>query len=485
MDRSDGAAARRRLQRIAAHVAAPAAARTAPALQAARTAQPPDVEAMLEPTRRAEEAQDVGEQKTEDLQDEYGVMDDRGRTYFVGEFALQCGRVMRDVEVRYNCWGTLSPARDNALVVCHALTGNSHLRGWWGGMLGPGKAFDTDKYFVVCANVLGSCYGTTGPSSRDPDDPWGRPYAANFPAVTLRDTVRLHELLLKRGLGVRQVRAVVGGSMGGMQALEWAFVRPLPEEGAPAPFVSSLVVLSANARHSAWQIGISEAQRQAIYADPNWRGGFFEKEWGKERPHPTHPPPTAGLAVARMIAMLSYRSHEAYDGRFGRARRAGLNGSSDAGRSVSFTHEGSRIGQKLPFSTAPQGIFEVESYLRHQGRKFIAPSRKFNANTYVQLTQILDSHDIAAGRGDGSDEAYFSVLRSITQPMLVVAVDSDILYPQAEQEELVLHTPNSQLHVIHSNEGHDGFLLEQDAVQPLVTDFLARELGLHSSGVVR
>ena len=208
---------------------------------------------------------------SDSLDDEYGEMTSDGQTYRVPErFVLESGRALDGVEVRYATYGELNAARTNCVVVCHALTGNHDLASWWGEMLGSGNVFDTDKFFVVCANMLGSCYGTTGPTSFDSRRQ--RRYGASFPDVTVRDSVRAHCAMVTRGLGVRGVACVVGGSLGGMQALEWgAMYGP----DAAMPLVRSLVVLCAGSHHHAWQIGVSEAQRQAIYADPDWREGWF------------------------------------------------------------------------------------------------------------------------------------------------------------------------------------------------------------------
>ena len=350
------------------------------------------------------------------MSDEYGTMDDAGDTFVVQSHKLECGDVLQDVEVRYNTYGMLNARKDNALVVCHALTGNSSLDGWWGSMLGPGKPFDTDKYFVVCANILGGCYGTTGPASTNPHT--GALYQSDFPRVSVRDSVRLHMKLLQDGLGVTQVQSVVGGSMGGMQTLEWMLL------GNESGYVRSGVPISCGAHHHAWQIAISESQRSAIYADPKYNGGFYNMA----------DPPVGGLGVARQIAMVTYRSHQAYEKKFGRMRHG-------AG-----------------------SLFSVESYLRHQGEKFNA---RFDPNSYVTVTQLMDSHDVGRGRG-GEEQA----LRALQIPVMVIGIDSDALYPISEQYALARMIPHSELHILRSDEGHDGFLLEQQQIGPLLTEFL-------------
>jgi homoserine O-acetyltransferase/O-succinyltransferase len=328
-----------------------------------------------------------------------------------GPFALESGESLPDVRVAYRTWGELSPARDNAVLVCHALTGSADADEWWGGILGPGRALDPARDFVVCSNVLGSCYGTTGPASTRPDSPgtWG----PDFPAVTVRDMVRLQARLLD-ALGVRRLRLAIGGSLGGMQVLEWA--ASFPER------VDAIVPIATCGRHSAWCIGLSEAQRAAIAADPRWREGRYAPD----------DPPAAGLAAARMIAMCTYRSRDSFGERFGR-------------------------------TTGPAGDFTVEGYLRHQGDRLVA---RFDANSYVTLTRAMDAHDL--GRGCGEYEA---VLGSVDVAALVVAITSDVLYPPAEQAELAALLPAGRLAWISSPHGHDAFLIETAALNEMVSTF--------------
>lgn len=353
------------------------------------------------------------------MSDEYGKMDDAGETAVVDEFVLDSGRVLSKVEVRYNCWGALSETRDNAIVVCHALTGNANAQSWWGQLIGPCKPLDTRNFMVFCSNVLGSCYGTTGPASVDPRT--GQRYGATFPKVTIRDMVRLQAEVLRQ-LGVKEVVCVIGGSMGGMQALEWGLEVQNPK-------VKSIASLSASGRHHPWQIGISECQREAIRADPLFKGGNYSPD----------APPNSGLAVARMMAMLTYRTHPAYWTKFGR----------------------------VMVQTQQQRTFDVENYLRQQGLKFVA--RNFDPMAYIRLTEAMDSHDVERSRG-----SYTDVLRSVSVPTLIVSISSDVLYPMSEQLELADHIPNAQHHLIQSNEGHDGFLLEHVKVGTLLRGFLAQ-----------
>eukprot|EP00037_Helgoeca_nana_P025138 m.271188 g.271188 ORF g.271188 m.271188 type:complete len:419 (+) comp26869_c0_seq5:233-1489(+) len=372
--------------------------------------------------RRLASGSSNSESQAQSMQDEYGSMDDAGETFIVPSFELEVGSTLRDVAVRYQTFGKLNKHQNNTIVVCHALTGNAAVQSWWPTMVGPGRAVDTDRYFVVCANVLGSCYGTTGPSTIDPST--GRRYGAAFPHVTIRDTVRLHAQLIKQGLGVDEVLCAIGGSMGGMQALEWSMQNIVT--------LRSGVVLAAGGRHTPWQIGVSELQRQAIYADPLYAEGHYEPGT----------PPTKGLSVARQIAMMSYRTHPVYCAKFGRK----------------VTDDKSPLGKQT---------FQVEEYLRYQGEKF--NKRSFDAESYVRLTQLMDSHDIARGRGE-----YLAVLASIKTPFLIVGITSDILYPVSEQEELASYLGQAELHVIDSPEGHDGFLLEEARISPFVQKFLSK-----------
>ncbi len=344
------------------------------------------------------------------------------------EHALENGSVLREAPLAYQAWGRLSEARDNAVVVCHALTGGPDADVWWGGLVGPGRALDTERFFVICMSVLGSPYGTASPLTRDPET--GAAYGADFPRVTIRDTVRLHRRLLDR-LGVEQVALAVGGSMGGMQVLEWAFERGAGGE----PFVRALCPVAVGGRHTAWQIGHGEAQRQAIYADPLWQGGRYAAE----------APPAAGLAAARMMAMVSYRAPASFAERFGRARMPAPDGGSSA---------------EQPFA--------VESYLRYQGQKLVG---RFDANCYVRLTEQMDTHDVARHRGP-----YAEVLASVAQPTLVIGIDTDVLYSLPEQDELAAHLPNAERAVIRSPHGHDAFLIEQDALAEALQPWMARHV---------
>lgn len=327
-----------------------------------------------------------------------------------GPFALESGARLPSVRIAYRTWGRLDEHGANAVLVCHALTGSADVDRWWSDLVGAGRALDPERDFVVCSNVLGGCYGTTGPASEGPD---GRPWTGDFPAVSVRDIVRVQAALLET-LGVKRLRLVLGGSLGGMQALEWALSFP--------DRVDAIAPIATSARHTAWQIAISQAQRQAIAADPRWRGGRY----------PQADPPAAGLAAARAIAMISYRSHESLDARFGR-------------------------------ELGPDGRFAAENWLDHHGQSLV---ERFDAASYVALTRAMDSHDVGRGRG-GWREA----LATVAAEALVVSIDSDVLYPPVEQEQLAAALPHGQLATLHSPHGHDAFLIEGAEVNRLLVDF--------------
>jgi len=383
------------------------------------------------------------------MDDEYGEMTTEGYTFtYPGPFVLESGEVLSHAELRYMTYGKLNDARDNVLVICHALTGNASLHSWWGDLLGPGQVFDTSRYFVVCANILGSCYGSTGPASpvlaggelAKTDSVSERVYGIDFPDVSVKDTVRLQLHMLQDELKIRSVKSVIGGSFGGMQALEYAaqagsIKSPFAvndENNRAAPFVRSVVPIACGARHTAWQIAISEVQRQAIYADPKWNNG--SPSWDD--------PPLAGLSVARQIGMVSYRTAKGYEDKFGRTLKDDTT---------------PPYGAKAPW--------EVKSYLEYQGYKFLS---RFDPVTYIKLTEQMDSHDVGRNRG-GAEKA----LGCVNIPALVLGIDSDVLYPLHEQEELASLFPNGELKVIESDAGHDGFLLEQVQVANYISDFLS------------
>jgi homoserine O-acetyltransferase len=382
------------------------------------------------------------------MQDEYGEMTSDGHTYVhPTPFQLENGQVLENAQLRYQTYGDLNEARDNVLVICHALTGNASLDAWWGDLLGPGKAFDTSRYMVVCCNILGSCYGSTGPMSINPQT--NQPYGKDFPDISVKDTVRLQLEMLVNDLKVRSIKAVIGGSFGGMQAVEFAVqagssnASPFAqscffsstEDDTMAPLVRTVIPIACGAAHTAWQIGISEAQRQAIYADPNWATDGLKA--------------TKGLALARQIGMVSYRTPKGYQQKFGRGLQP-RQGTDDAAP---------QYGSSAPW--------KVKSYLEYQGVKFLS---RFDPITYVKMTEQMDSHDVSRGRGGSLEE----ILSYVEIPAMVLGIDSDVLYPLHEQEELASYLPQGELRVIHSDDGHDGFLLEQEQVNDHIIDFLSR-----------
>lgn len=327
---------------------------------------------------------------------------------------LENGGSLDSVVVAYRTWGDAANAH-RSILICHALTGSADADVWWPGIIGSGCAFDPARDYIVCSNLLAGCYGTTGPASRKPgsDETW----RFEFPVVSIRDMVRLQRRLIDR-LGIDSLEIVTGPSLGGMQVLEWAAMYP--------ERVKSIVPISTSGRHSAWCVGISEAQRAAIEADPDWKGGFYDQD----------APPERGLAAARMMAMCSYRSWFNFDERFAREQR-------------------------------PAGDFQVQSYLRYQGDKL---NRRFDANSYYRLTQAMDTHDISRGRG-----GYPDVLRGLKLPGLVVSVSSDVLYPPHEQALLVEHLPNAEYAMLDSNHGHDGFLIKTRELGELILKFRERQ----------
>jgi homoserine O-acetyltransferase/O-succinyltransferase len=346
---------------------------------------------------------------------------------------LEAGDQLPEVTVAYETWGTLSAARDNAVLVLHALTGDSHVcgqpgpghptPGWWDGLVGPGRVLDTDEWFVVVPNVLGGCQGTTCPSSAAPD---GRPWGSRFPRITIRDQVAA-EALLTDALGIERWASVLGGSMGGMRALEWAVMSP--------ERVNTLLLLAVGAYATAEQIGLQSTQIHAVRADGRFHGGDYYDAAPGQGPH-------LGLGVARRIAHLSYRSEDEMAQRFGRTPQQGedpLHG----------------------------GRYEIESYLDHHAAKL---AWRFDANSYVVLTEAMNHHDVGRGRGGVA-----AALARITASTVVGGIDSDRLYPPYLQKELARLIPGADgAHLVRSPYGHDAFLIETDQVADLVKRTLKR-----------
>lgn len=344
-------------------------------------------------------------------------------------FTLESGEVLSELTVAYETWGELNESRANAVLVSHALTGDSHAIGpkgpghptvgWWDGLIGPGLAIDTDQFYVVCPNVLGGCQGTTGPSSAAPD---GHPYGPRFPLITIRDQVA-SEVALADHLGITRWCSVIGGSMGGMRSLEWSVGYPDRVERA--------VVLAVGAAASAEQIALCSLQIRAIETDATFADGYY---------YETSERPDDGLNVARGIGQLSYRTAQEFDLRFGRTAQ----------------------DDEDPLRG---GRYAVESYLEYQGDKL---SARFDANSYIALSRAMNSHDV--GRGRGGVE---SALRGVRANVTVIGIASDRLYPLSQQQEISDYLPgDDKLHVIDSITGHDGFLLEIDAIGKIVKDSL-------------
>ena len=376
---------------------------------------------------------DLQDQKVVDYQSPLGVT--QTQTVTLPGIQTQSGFTFDHVDVSYQTLGTLSPKRDNAILVCHALSGGAHVAGlhpetgrpgWWDYHVGPGKAIDTDKLFVICPNVLGGCGGTTGPASLDPKT--GKPYGMSFPPVTIRDMVAVQAKLIDR-LGIQRLLAVVGGSMGGMQALVWA--TDYPER------VQTCIPIATCISHSAMQIAFNEIGRRAILTDPDWNDGNYSEDR-----RPVH-----GLAVARMVGHVTYLSEFSMTHKFGRKRQKG--------------HDAN--GEEA-------ALFSVESYLHHQGQSFV---KRFDPNSYLYLTKAIDEFDLFE---NGSQA---EVLRQVRAHFLVISFESDWLYPPVQSRELVRLLKRANVPVTYINletpYGHDSFLIENPAFANVMRHYLENE----------
>jgi homoserine O-acetyltransferase/O-succinyltransferase len=353
-------------------------------------------------------------------------------------FRLESGAALSPVTLAYETYGALNASRSNAILICHALSGSAHAAGyhspadaspgWWDDCIGPGKAFDTDRYFVICSNVLGSCYGSSGPASINPET--GQPYGLRFPVVTIGDMVRAQVALIDH-LGIEQLFCVAGGSMGGMQVLEWAAHHPHRLKAA--------IPLATTGRHSPMLIALSEVGRQAIYADPHWQQGAYY-----DKPHK----PDAGLAVARMVGHITYLSDASMHLKFGR-----------------------RLQNREKYGYEFQTEFQVESYLKYNGHNF---TRRFDANSYLYVTKAMDYFDLTEPTGTLAG----SFVHSAGVKFLVVSFTSDWLYPTYHSKELVTALTAVGADVtfldISSTWGHDAFLLEVETMTALLHSFLDR-----------
>jgi len=350
------------------------------------------------------------------------------------DLQLDCGHSLSQVEIAYETYGELTPDRSNAILICHALTGDQYVAsrhpvtgkpGWWERVVGPGKVIDVDRFFVICANVIGSCMGSTGPATLAPD---GAPYAMRFPVITVRDMVRGTVALLDE-MGIARLHAVIGGSMGGMQALSLAANWPERAE--------RVLVIAATARHSAQNIAFHEVGRQAVMADRNWNAGDY---------YSCNAAPDNGLAVARMAAHITYLSEEGLTEKFGR-----------------------RLQNRDAKSFGFDADFQVESYLRYQGSGF---TRRFDANSYLYITRAMDYFDLAEEHGGRLANAFDGT----TSRFCIVSFDSDWLYPTAESRHVVhaLNAAGAPVSFVELSApfGHDSFLLEAPALDRVIKGFI-------------
>lgn len=328
-------------------------------------------------------------------------------------FSLESGAILPQLEIAYTIHGCSLETGAPILWICHALTANADPTSWWGDLVGPQKAFDTNQYTIVCANMLGSCYGTTGPESIDPSTQ--RPYYTSFPLVTIRDMARAHQLLREQ-LGIKKIDVLIGGSMGGYQCLEWALLEPA--------CINKLFLLATSAEETAWGIAIHSAQRLAIEADASFHQ--HHPEGGK-----------AGLAAARAMGMITYRTYEA------------------------FAH------QQQDEDNLKLTSYKAESYIRYQGQKLV---NRFSAYAYYALTRSMDTHRIQRGHTVTVDER----LAQISQRCLIIGIESDVLCPPTEQKRLAQHMPNAELQLIQSNYGHDGFLTESTQIELLWFEWIRK-----------
>lgn len=329
-----------------------------------------------------------------------------------GGFTLESGFTFPEIEIAYSTYGELNADKSNVVWICHALTANSDAADWWNGVVGSGHVIDPGKYFIVCANILGSCYGTTGPLSTNPLTQ--QPYYSNFPLITIRDMVQAH-IILRKQLGIEKIFLLMGGSMGGYQAMEWCVMEN--------NVVDNLLLLATSASESAWGIATHTAQRLSIEADSTWN---------------TASPLAAakGLKAARAIGMLTYRNYSIM------------------------------VQQQTDTDVEKTDNYKASSYINYQGQKLV---ERFNAYSYWQLTKTMDSHHLGRGRG-GNLEA---VLKKFTQRTLIIGISSDILCPMVEQQFLAAHIPNANMIAIDSNYGHDGFMVESKIISAHLAAWLA------------
>lgn len=327
---------------------------------------------------------------------------------------LELGGTIKNLEITYHTFGKLSQKKDNVIWVCHALTANSDAQDWWSGIIGKGKLYDTEKYFIVCANIIGSCYGSTGPLSINPKT--NKPYFRNFPNITIRDMVNAHNIL-RIHLGIRKIDTIIGGSMGAFQAIEWNIINP--------NIFSNLIFIASSAKSSPWSIALNESQRMAILSDFTFERDI--PQGGRQ-----------GLMTARTIALLSYRNSIIYN-----------------------------KTQQEDDDSVPEK-YKASSYQQYQGLKF---ANRFDAYSYFALTKAIDSHNIERGRGDLNE-----VLQSIKAKILCVGISTDLLFPTNEQKLIADTVKNSTYREIESEYGHDGFLIEDGKLTEIINEFYQSKL---------
>jgi len=328
-------------------------------------------------------------------------------------FTLETGGSLPSLEITYHTFGKLNKEKNNVVWVCHALTANSDVFDWWPGLFGEKDFYNPHNYFIVCANNLGSCYGTTGPLSINPNT--GQPWYSYFPAITIKDMVKAHDLL-RHHLGIEHIHTIIGGSQGAQQVLEWNILHP--------DIFTNTIVIATNAVHSAWGIALNESQRLAIKADRTYYGN---SENGGEK----------GLAAARSIALLSYRNYNTYN-------------------ATQKEEHDEKIGN-----------YKASSYQRYQGQKLV---NRFNAYSYVTLSEAMDSHNVGRGR-----VSIPYALQKIKANTLVIGIQSDLLFPVSEQQYLASHIQNSEMQIIDSFYGHDGFLIETEKLQEVIAAFYTKQ----------
>ncbi|KAK6202496.1 homoserine O acetyltransferase [Scheffersomyces amazonensis] len=408
----------------------------------------------------------------------------------IPSYDLECGETLKNFPVAYKTWGRLNEDRDNVLLICHALTGSSDVQDWWGPLLGNGKTFDPSRFFIVCINFLGSPYGSCSPLTVDKST--GKPHGPLFPLITVKDEIGIQRLILD-SLGVKGISCVIGGSMGGMLTLEYSATYN------NTGYVKTIIALATSARASAWCISWNETQRQCIFSDPFYDDGYYYENGSGVKPD-------SGLSAARMAALLTYRSRNSFETRFGRKlpatqltpskpttkeeeikqeRETGIRYPKTTDEENWLIHnEGSRSTSLKNSNSAssnsshkPQTYFTAQSYLRYQGNKFI---KRFDANCYISITRKLDTHDITRGNVDASakpnEDPLPAFLQTLTAPHLIIGIESDGLFTYGEQQILGENIPNSVLKKLDSPEGHDAFLLEFEEINGYCLEFLQQKL---------